>query len=145
MFVDRFVGGLDMFRRREITFPKLPGIFLDRLLPRDGPDDEPSIVVDVYRLKNIGASRDQIRSEKKILVKTKPLRIYEVDLVPRATIDHEHRMWKSVRRIGMIDARDRIELGFRLYRQEGIPFGVRPLVHRTGWFAGGGGFAGHLR
>ena len=84
MFVDDFVRRLYLLGVREISFPKFPCEFLDRFLPGDRADDKAAVFVDIDRLKNVRATRDQIGREKKIFVKTESLRIDEIDLVLRS-------------------------------------------------------------
>src|SRR6476661_3037652 len=81
VLVDRLVGELDLLGCSEIAFPQFPCEFLDGFLPGDRTHDKAAVFIYIYRLENIRPSRNEIRSEKEIFMKTKLLRVYEIDLI----------------------------------------------------------------
>src|SRR5688572_25388938 len=111
-----------MFSGSEIAFPKFPCELLYRLLPCDRSDDKTAVFVDIDRFENIGATWHEIGGEKEIFMKSKSLRVYEIDLVFRATVDHEHRMRQGIRRVLVIDAGDGIEFFSGVYFYERVLF-----------------------
>ena len=143
--IDSVVGRLDDLRRSKVAFPKFPCEFFHGALPRDGADNKSAICIDIDRFEDVSSARNQISGEQKILVKAKPLRINEIDLIFCPAIDNEHRVRKRIRRVWMIRSGDRIEIFLRRDPGQRVFIRIRYRRHRARGFASRRRLSRHLR
>ena len=106
-----------MIGGNQITFPKFKRPTSDRRLISDSPENESPVGFQIIILeKHLTALERQISAVHKILVKLVEFGVDVINAILVLSIDHEQNMRQSVRRVGVVNHGECVEVLLRANR-----------------------------